>query len=307
MAASKSVKSGSTPIKTARAAKSSKSSVSLPSEQAASSTKKSTAAGKSSKNEPPKTWYDYPEYYDAGFAEGVESEADFYQKVFEKYIPFPVKEIFEPGCGSGRMVIELAKRGYKLTGLDLSQSMLDYCKSELKRNGQKAKMILGDMTDFDLGHTIDAAINPINTFRHLLTEESARKHLECVAKHLKVGGVYILGLHLWPKDGDLFGAERWQAKHKDARIFYTLTVEESDPKARVEQLRLTMTVKRPDESFKFVDRLHLRLYTAPQIKSLIKSVPSLKIAGVYDFWYEIDEPVKLDSEICDTVLILQKV
>jgi hypothetical protein len=105
----------------------------------------------------------------------------------------------------------------------------------------------------------------------------------------------------------MFGAERWQAKYQDARIYYTLAVEESSWKERVEILRLTMTVKRPEGSFKFIDHLHLRLYSVPQIKSLIKSVPMLKIAGVYDFWYDIDDPVKLDSKICDTVLILQRV
>jgi SAM-dependent methyltransferase len=268
---------------------------------------KQKSSAVASKKEAPKSWYDYPEYYDAGFAEGVDLEADFYEKAFARFVPFPVKNIFEPGCGSGRLVVELAQRGFNMTGLDLSQSMLDYCKTQLAAGGAKAKLIRGDMKDFKLPKPIDAAINPINTFRHLLTEDAAKKHLECVADSLKVGGVYILGLHLWPTDGDLFGSERWQVQYKDARIYYTLTVEESDPKTRVEQLRLTMTVKRPKETFRFVDRLHLRLYTAAQIKALIKSVPKFKIAGVYDFWYEIDEPCKLDSEICDTVLVLQRV
>ncbi len=271
------------------------------------STKSSTKSSKPTvvvtRDEP---WYNYPEYYDAGFAENVTLEADFFEKCFEKFVPHKVERLFEPGCGSGRLIVEMAKRGYDVTGLDLSKPMLNFCRKELKRFKTKASLVQGDMIDFKLDQKVDAAFNPVNTFRHLLTEDDARRHLECVANALNDGGIYILGLHLIPKDGELFGTERWQAKHQDARIYYSLTVEDCDLKKRVERLRLTMTVKRPEESFKLIDHLHLRLYNARQIKSLVASVPQFKIRSVFDFWYEIDEPQKLDSEICDTILVLQK-
>lgn len=252
-------------------------------------------------------WYDYPELYDAGFNDELWREADFFEAAFKKYVPFPVKTLFEPGCGSGRLIVEMATRGYRVTGLDLNQRMLDYSRQQLARSGQKATLVRGDMTDFRLRAQVDAAFNPINTFRHLLTEEAAAAHLRCVAAALKDHGVYILGLHLCPKDCDYYGSERWQAEVDGKRIYYTLTVVDSDLKRRVERLRLTMTVKGNGEHFKLIDHLELRLYTAAQLRSLIRSVPEFKIRGVFDFWYDINEPQKLDSNICDTVLVLQKV
>ena len=252
------------------------------------------------------SWYDYPEYYDAGFNTELWREADFFEKAFAKYVPFPVKRVFEPGCGSGRLIIEMAKRGYDMTGLDLSDAMLGFCRDELKEKGLKARLIRGDMTDFRLTKPVDAAFNPINTFRHLLTEDAARQHLQCVTDALKPGGIYILGLHLCPRGCDYYGTERWQVKYGDAKIYYALTVVDSDLKTRVERLRLTMTVKKPDEQFKLIDHLELRLYNAKQLKELIASVPELSIREVFDFWYDIEEPQKLNTTICDTVLVLQK-
>jgi hypothetical protein len=48
------------------------------------------------------------------------------------------------------------------------------------------------------------------------------------------------------------------------------------------------------------------MYTAAQFRRLLATVPSLQLCDVYDFWYEIDHPLKLNNEISDTVFILQK-
>ena len=65
------------------------------------------------------------------------------------------------------------------------------------------------MSNFRLGRLVDAAYCTVNTFRHLLTEQAARDHLECVAGSLRSGGIYLLGLHLLPLDTDPADDARW--------------------------------------------------------------------------------------------------
>ena len=48
------------------------------------------------------------------------------------------------------------------------------------------------------------------------------------------------------------------------------------------------------------------MYTAGQFRRLLAKVPELELCDVYDFWYEIDQPLELDDEISDTVFILRK-
>lgn len=256
--------------------------------------------------EPEKSWYDYPHYYDVGFREDTPREAKFFEKAFAKYIPGKVKRVFEPGCGSGRLVVEMAERGFQVTGLDLNQPALDYCKEQLDKKGLKATLINGDMTAFELKRPADAAFNTINTFRHLLTEEDAVKHLKCVAANLRPGGIYILGLHLLPTGGDFYGSEKWKANEGRTQINYSLTVVDSLPKQRHEKLRITMTIKKGKSVVRVSDQFTLRLYNYKNIKTLFAQVPELVLRDVYDFWYEIDEPQKLDGNIADSVFILQK-
>jgi SAM-dependent methyltransferase len=253
-----------------------------------------------------KTWYDLPHYYDLGFREETKQECKFLESVFAKFAKCKVKRVFEAGCGTGRLIAEMAARGYDVTGFDLNRNTLDYCRKRLTRRKLHATLVEANMEEFSLGKKFHGAFNAINTFRHLLTEESAESHLNCVAKHLVSGGVYVLGLHLLPIDADPLDQERWQYKSKSLKINYFLRVTHSDLRKRIEHLKLTMTVHRNGKSVKVADEFDLRIYRAKQMKALLKKIPEFELCEVYDFWYEIDEPQKFDDYLSDAVFILRK-
>ncbi len=251
-------------------------------------------------------WYDHPEWYEAGFMKETPNEAKFLEDAFRKFVPFPVERVVEAGCGSGRLVREMARRGYAVTGIDLNDQSLKYCKRKLDELGCRAVLSKQDMTDFQFDQPFDAAFNAINTFRHLETEAAALKHLKCVANHLRTGGIFILSLHLVPHDGDLWGTERWSVKTPDYAIKYALKVTDIDEANRLETLKITMKVTQGDKEHVLADHIRLRLYDVEQIKSLLAKVKAFELVAVYDFWYDIKERVRLTKNSCDTVLILQK-
>src|SRR6266487_1566456 len=146
--------------------------------------------------------YDYPHYYDIAFQAYTRQEADFIEAACRKYCPFDARRMLEPACGSGRLITELAARGYQVAGFDLSQPALSYLRRRLTRRRLRAETFEAEMSDFRLGRPVDAAYCVVNTFRHLLTEQAARAHLKCIARSLRPGGTYVLGLHLLPLGGD---------------------------------------------------------------------------------------------------------
>lgn len=251
-------------------------------------------------------WYDYPAWFDLAFRDETQPEADFIEAACHKYCDFPVKRLLEPACGSGRLIVELAKRGYSMTGFDLNQSMLDYARRRLARRRLNADLFTADMADFRLEQPVDAAYNTFNSFRHLLTEEAAVSHLKSVANALKPGGIYILGLHLLPPDADEESTERWMAKAGQTRLSATLRVTAASRRKRLEVLRMSLLVRTPKREVRIRSEFTLRLYTARQLKSLLAAVPQFELCDVFDFWYEIEHPLKLNDEISDTVLILRK-
>jgi SAM-dependent methyltransferase len=252
------------------------------------------------------SWYDYPRFYDMAFRSETRLEADFVEAACRKYCRFPVRRLLEPGCGTGRLVAELAARGYEVAGLDLSRTSLGYLQRRLARRGLGATIIEADMAEFRLASPVDAAYSTMNTFRHLLSEQAARRHLECVAGGLRPGGIYVLGFHLLPLDAPEECTERWTARHGGTRVTVTLRVLATDRRRRVETLRASILVRRGKEVLRLRDDFQFRMYTAAQFRRLLAAVPSLELCDVYDFWYEIDHPLQLDDEITDSVFVLRK-
>ena len=169
-------------------------------------------------------WYDHPEYYDLSLRDETPLEAAFIEAACRKYCDFPVRRLLEPACGSGRLVVEMAARGYHVTGLDLNEKALDFLRKRLRRRKLRAEVLRADMTDFTLPQPADAAFCLLNSFRHLLSEAAARSHLEAVARNLRPGGIYILGLHLLPPDADENSIERWRSSQGKTQISTDLRV-----------------------------------------------------------------------------------
>ena len=251
-------------------------------------------------------WYDYPQYYDLAFQDDTKPEAEFLAAAFQKYAQRPVKRVLEPGCGGGRLIVELAKRGYSMVGFDTSEMSLAYLEKQLAKRKLKAEIYRDDMTSFTVKKPVDAAICTFNTFRHLTTAEAARSHLQSVASALAPGGIYILGLHLLPPDTDEESLERWTATKGKTKVVFTLRVLDFNRRKRLEKLRATMLVRNGEKELRLASEFEFRMYTAAQIKQQLAEVPEFELCDVYDFCYEIEQPLKLDNEISDTVFILRK-
>jgi SAM-dependent methyltransferase len=259
-------------------------------------------------NSPPlkADWYDYPRYYDISFRDETRPEADFIEAACRKYCPFRARRLLEPACGSGRLIAELAARSYRMTGLDLNQPSLDFLRRRLARRGLRASVRQADMADFRLRGPVDAAYCTFDSFRHLLGEEPARRHLQCVADSLRPGGIYILGFHLLPLDAAEECIERWSQRQGRTKVSVTLRVLSTDRRRRMETLRVSLLVRDGEKIVRLRHDFPLRMYTLAQFRRLLGAVPSFELCDVYDFWYEIDHPLVLDNEISDTVFILKK-
>jgi SAM-dependent methyltransferase len=251
-------------------------------------------------------WYDYPQYYDLAFADDTPVEADFIDEVCRRFAVGPVRRLVEPGCGGGRLVVELARRGYRVVGLDLNRKSIEHLRRRIARGRLRAEAIVGDMTDFRLTKPADAAYNTFNTFRHLTSESAALKHLRAVAANLRPGGLYVLGFHLLPPDASDECIERWRAAKGKVRVSYTLRVVETDRREQYERLRVTMLVRRPQGELRLATEFDLRTYSARQIRRLFAQVPEFELCETYDFLYDPDQPVLLDDWLSDAVFVLRK-
>ncbi len=103
--------------------------------------------------------------------------------------------ILELGCGTGRVLVPIAERGYPITGLDMSEHMLAKCRRKLEALGKvrtdQVQLVQGNMANFRFNHKFGLAIITFHAFQHLITAEQQMACLNCVNRHLEMTGKLI--------------------------------------------------------------------------------------------------------------------
>jgi SAM-dependent methyltransferase len=260
-------------------------------------------------------WYRFPKYYDIIFDPDTETQADFLESVIERHGPAGLStsaRILEPACGSGRLIIALARRGHRATGFDASPEMIAYARHRASAQPasirRKIKLHESWMQSFRLRGPFDLANCLLSTFKYLLTEEHAHAHLKRIARVLAPGGLYVIGLHLTDYHRRTNETETWREEDGAVRVTCQTITRPPDTKKRVEALRNRLHVKhagiRKPENLE--TNWLCRTYDLPQLKSLLSRVPELKLVACYDFNHDINTPRDLDTTDGDPVIVLQK-
>jgi SAM-dependent methyltransferase len=101
------------------------------------------------------------------------------------------QSVLDAGCGTGRVAIELAARGFEVVGVDLDPVMLD----EARRKAPDLQWELADLAALHLDRRFDAAVLAGNVMIFVVAG-SEREVLARVADHLRPGGLLIAGFQL---------------------------------------------------------------------------------------------------------------
>lgn len=250
--------------------------------------------------------YDHPKYYDLVFGSDCASELQFIEACAAQFMSGRVERLFEPACGTGRLLNHFAARGYRVGGIDLNPKAVAYCNERLKRNGWEDRVQVADMSAFKQPHKWDLAFNTINSFRHLGTAAEAEGHFECMGKIVRRGGLYLLGIHLSPTNGIPEEGESWSARRGHLAVNTRMWTVDRNPKTRIERFGIQFDVHTPRRQFRIVDELVLRSYTVKQMETLIAASGVWEVLETYDFAYDLDSPLKVDSSTEDVVYVLRR-
>jgi SAM-dependent methyltransferase len=102
--------------------------------------------------------------------------------------------ILELGCGTGRVLVHLARAGYQSFGLDLEPDMLSFLQKNLPEGLEHPPQVfLADMSTFKLAKCFPLILLPCNTYS-TLSASIRKKTLENVVRHLKKGGQFTFSV-----------------------------------------------------------------------------------------------------------------
>lgn len=233
-------------------------------------------------------------------------DCDILESLFDKFCRGKPTRILDIGCGTGSHAIELAKRGYKLAGIDLSQVMIE----EAKRKADEAKLEVDfqvqDMRYLESNAKFDAAICMFGTFGYLVTNEDLNGFLSGLKNVLDDPSPFLF--EFWNTGG---------VKPESVKQGFKTWVKAKDEKAGITLVRLgeskfdvntnILTVNMEFFVFKgskvldsFTEIHELRCFNIPEIKQILLG-NGFNLVATYD--KDVQKPT-LESPLDNTFRIL---
>jgi len=117
-------------------------------------------------------------------------------QMYEQFAARCDSPILEMGCGTARVLIPLARLGYRITGIDASAAMLEKARDKVAAEGlQHLVTLVGqEMGELELEERFNLAFAALNSFAHLHTTDEQLAALDRVRHHLNPGGLLVLDM-----------------------------------------------------------------------------------------------------------------
>jgi SAM-dependent methyltransferase len=134
--------------------------------------------------------------------------------------------LLELGCGTGRLLVPLARAGYDVTGVDLSPEMLAIARAKIEAAGmeQRVTLVHGDYADAPLAGPYRLAFVMMNTFLHLSSLADQLRALRHWREHLTPGGLLLIDV-FHPDVAQLAGLDgkiEWDKTWRDPQTGVTV-------------------------------------------------------------------------------------
>ncbi len=191
-------------------------------------------------------------------AEETKAETDFIINVLNLRKDASVLDI---PCGLGRLTLELAEYGCKMTGLDFTESYLEICKKIASERKLKIILHKGDMRKPPWKNEFDAAFCVGGSFGYFDDDEN-QKFIEAVYDTLKPGGRFLLFSHVAESLFPMFRRKDWR------RIGESIVLDDRSYDIENNRINSEWTIINGDQST--VQYSSMRIYTYSQMCGMMK-------------------------------------
>lgn len=190
----------------------------------------------------------------------------------------PTSRILDLGCGSGEHVLLLSMKGYKVTGVDVAASLIEYARSQMDSGCSSATFVQGDMRRISYDEEFDVCTLLSGTFG-FFSETENQDLLQRIGRSLVQGGrVFIMYLSSHRSD---LNRSSW--KEIDDGYQLTRTLFEPESSLYHSSIRLIMNsgeviVPKEEEGYHATECI--RCYTPPEISTMLKRAGFANIVHV---------------------------
>ena len=231
---------------------------------------------------------DFGALYDEVPAYIARPDVDFYVGEADRRVG-RVGSVLDLGCGTGRLLLPLARAGHGVAGVDRSPAMLARCRQRLAHESSEVRsrvaLYEGDVRDFAVPHSRHAAtsdtdgfglaIAPFRILQHLITADDQLRCLAAVRRHLAPGGCFAFDVFnpnftLMAADRSAEVEDTPERPLADGRYFRrTVRVLRVRSVQQVSDIELIYYVRMGDQVDRVVQAFEMRWYTASELEHLL--------------------------------------
>jgi SAM-dependent methyltransferase len=214
----------------------------------------------------------YLALYDGFLAERTPVEVDQIEALLQLH---PPRRILDLPCGQGRHAIELARRGYQVTGVDLSEYMLGVARERADASRVRVRWLVGDMREPLAGERFDLVLNLFTSFGYFDEEADDRRVVDAAASMLGPGGRFLL---------EVINGERVMGSFQEREWFTvgkTAVMERRSLDVPTRRMVVERTVSSPSGDDTSVHAV--RLYRGPELETVLRAAGFTRV-DLYGDW-----------------------
>ncbi len=185
-------------------------------------------------------WYDYPAVYDVAFGWDVGPEMAFLERCFASAATGVVRRVFEPFCGSGRLLVPLAHRGYVASGCDMNPRMLERARLRAKAESVTLELHETTASGWRPGMPVDAVVTLIDSFRHVVDPVEVAATVRAWHAGARPGAALIVGLSVGASAAE---ARPWTCERDGLRVSVTVSSAGAGPQPGTTRVRAVLAVR----------------------------------------------------------------
>lgn len=221
-------------------------------------------------------------YYDVVYWwKDYDREIDFLIEIFQKY-GVRVKRILEVACGTGSHTKLLTKRGYQVTGIDLSEEVLEIARKKISRG---VTFVQGDMRNLNaiIEGEYDAVICLFSAISYNLSLSELKRTVRGFYDHVKDNGVVVFDTHFTRRD--FMDGYRDESAFDDGKIIGA-RICVSKRKRNIGELSFTYLIKDGRKVITLRDDVHrLGLFDSQDFFRVMREAGFIKTGSYVDWTF----------------------
>ena len=236
------------------------------------------------------SYHKFAQYYDILTSNiDYQKHSDYYDNIISQHMP-DKGILLDLACGTGSLSEAMAKKGYDVIGVDLSEEMLSIALDKKFDSGLPIQYLCQDMCRLDMYGTIDVTICALDSLNHLPDINSVKRAIERVSLFLNPGGIFIFDINTIYKHKNILGNNTFVYDTDDVYCIWQNTYNKKDDSVLIE---LNFFEKDSDIYRRYDESFTEKAYKINELTKICEN-SGLEVLNIFD--YLTDNLPREDSE-----------